>query len=200
MCDACEHLLHPASTRRDVPDPAPIDRRRLLRQAGVGGLAALAAAIGLPDTLAEAMAPPFETLQLGEDGRPALAVAAPGAVAATSGGVPSLLPGVPAAKKSHHSSGISTPHIVTRAEWGADESIRTSARGFAPIRKFVVHHTASPNNPRHPVAVMQEMYQYHVLGRGFSDVGYNFAIDQHGTIYEARWARNYAPGELPRSA
>ena len=39
------------------------------------------------------------------------------------------------------------------------------------------------------------MYRYHVVGRGFSDVGYNFAIDHRGTVYEGRWARHYAPGE-----
>jgi N-acetylmuramoyl-L-alanine amidase-like protein len=43
--------------------------------------------------------------------------------------------------------------------------------------------------------VMRDMYRYHVVGRGFSDVGYNFAIDHRGTVYEGRWARHYAPGE-----
>jgi hypothetical protein len=42
---------------------------------------------------------------------------------------------------------------------------------------------------------MRDMYRYHVVGRGFSDVGYNFAIDQRGTVYEGRWARQYARGE-----
>ena len=34
-----------------------------------------------------------------------------------------------------------------------------------------------------------------MLGRGFSDVGYNFMIDHRGRIYEGRYARRYAAGE-----
>ena len=59
-----------------------------------------------------------------------------------------------------------------------------------------MHHTASPTNPRDPVSWVRKTYEYHVLGRGYSDVGYNFLIDHHGVIYEGRWARDYAPGEL----
>ena len=88
------------------------------------------------------------------------------------------------------------PRIITRAEWGADESIRTSGRAFAPIRKLVVHHTASPNNPSNPPGVVRDMYRYHVVDRGYADIGYNFVIDHRGNIYEGRWARNYAPGEI----
>jgi hypothetical protein len=160
----------------------------------VVGAAAAAAAVLLPEAFADAVGPPFESMQLGEDLRAGVAVATVAAAA-----VPAAIP--PAAMKrtkrsSRPSGAIAPPHIVTRAEWGADESIRTTGRGFAPIRKFVVHHTASANNPRHPTAVMREMYEYHVVGRGFSDVGYNFAIDHHGTVYEGRWARHYAEGEL----
>ena len=207
MCDACDTPLHERSSLHlnHAPSAAFIDRRGLLVTAGLGGLVAAAAALGLPDAVADAMAPPFETAQLGEDQRVVAAIASAGQLTAKPDVLPAVLPAAMSAHSSSHSSsqssfqsssGISAPHIVTRAQWGADESIRTSARGFAPIRKFVVHHTASPNNPKHPVDVMQEMYQYHVIGRGFSDVGYNFAIDQHGVIYEARWARHYAPGEL----
>ena len=91
---------------------------------------------------------------------------------------------------------MSAPKIITRAEWGADESIRTSGRAFAPIRKLVVHHTASPNNPSNPPGVVRDMYRYHVVDRGYADIGYNFVIDHRGNVYEGRWARSYAPGEL----
>jgi N-acetylmuramoyl-L-alanine amidase len=184
MCDACEHPPRTVET----PARTSVDRRTLLRRAGLGGAAA-AAAFYLPDAHADALGPPFESLQVGEDLRPGMAAALQAAA----------LPAAPVLsrrKKRTSAAGFGAPHIVTRAEWGADESIRTTARGFAPIRKFVVHHTASRNNPRDPTQVMRDMYRYHVVGRGFSDVGYNFAIDQHGTIYEARWARHYDDGEL----
>jgi hypothetical protein len=40
------------------------------------------------------------------------------------------------------------------------------------------------------------MYRYHVVDRGYADIGYNFVIDHRGNVYEGRWARNYSPGEL----
>ena len=186
MCDACERTSSASPAHADHAAPS-VDRRTLLRRAGIGGVTAVALATLLPDAFADAVAPPFESAQLGEDRLRAA--------------VPSLTPAaLPAAgpttkKRSTTARGISAPTIVTRAEWGADESIATRERGFAPIRKFVVHHTASANNPKNPAQVMRDMYRYHVVGRGFSDVGYNFAIDHRGTIYEGRWARQYAPGE-----
>ena len=84
---------------------------------------------------------------------------------------------------------------MSRAAWGANEAIRTSQRAYAPVRKLVVHHTASPTNPSDPAGWVRKTYEYHVLGRGYSDMGYNFMIDHRGRIYEGRWARAYAGGE-----
>ena len=183
MCDACEYPLSSTSTASRV-----LGRRALLRRAGIGGAAAAAAALVLPDGIAGALGPPYESVQLGED---QLSAVVPAVSAAA---VPAVAPNAP---RRQSSGRISAPAIVSRAEWGADESIRTAERGFAPIRKFVIHHTDSANKPRNPVQVVRDMYQYHVKGRGFSDVGYNFAIDHRGTIYEGRWSRHYAPGEIP---
>jgi hypothetical protein len=189
MCDACEQLeasVEPAA-------PPGVDRRTILRRAGAVGAAAAAAAVLIPEAFADALGPPFESLQLGEDLRPSVVAAA---VAAVPAAVAPAATSKSKKRSSQTSRAISPPHIVSRAEWGADESIRTSSRAFAPIRKFVVHHTASANKPRHPTDVMREMYEYHVVGRGFADVGYNFAIDHRGTVYEGRWARHYGDGEV----
>jgi N-acetylmuramoyl-L-alanine amidase len=93
-------------------------------------------------------------------------------------------------------TGPPPPPIVTRAEWGADESIRTHVGAFSPIRKLVVHHTASAPSNSDPASGVRLIYDYHVQGRGYDDIGYNFVIDHKGTVYEGRWARNYAAGEL----
>ena len=60
----------------------------------------------------------------------------------------------------------------------------------------MVHHTASPNNPSNPAAVLRDMYRYHVVDRGYADLGYNFVIDHRGNVYEGRWARDYGAGEI----
>jgi hypothetical protein len=106
-------------------------------------------------------------------------------------------PTKPAATKHPKIGQISAPSIVTRAQWGADESIRDSrVIGYAPFRKIVVHHTASPNSAKNPAATVRFGYELHVVGRGFTDIGYNFLIGPDGEIFEGRRARKYGKGEL----
>jgi hypothetical protein len=107
-----------------------------------------------------------------------------------------LRPAAPGPQMMLSSSSVGAPTIITRAEWGADESIRTSGRAFTPIRKLIVHHTASANRPSNPAEVVREVYEDHVRNRGFADIGYNFLVDHRGNVYEGRWARHYAPGEV----
>ena len=90
---------------------------------------------------------------------------------------------------------LSPPAIVSRRQWGANEMIRANQRQFAPVRKLIVHHTASPNNPRNPLEVVRFIQTYYTLDRKYGDTGYNFIIDHKGVIYEGRASRRYSPGE-----
>jgi hypothetical protein len=94
---------------------------------------------------------------------------------------------------------VAEPPVITRAEWGADESIRKNNQKYAPITKLFVHHTVtSPDGPDpDPKATVRAIYAYHVQGNGWDDIGYNFLIDAQGRVYEGRWARDYRPGETP---
>ncbi|MFI9203291.1 N-acetylmuramoyl-L-alanine amidase [Streptomyces sp. NPDC053048] len=81
------------------------------------------------------------------------------------------------------------PRIVTRAGWGADESIRE--RGFPytkTVRAAFVHHTASGNgySCSQSASVIRGIYRYHVVSSGWRDLGYNFLVDKCGTVYEGR--------------
>lgn len=100
-------------------------------------------------------------------------------------------------------SASDTPRIVTRAEWGADESWQSNSGGckrvFHPLQQLFVHHTAGSNGDSDPYATMRAVYSYHTRSRGWCDIGYNFVIGQDGTIFEGRWARNYAPWEVHNS-
>jgi len=140
---------------------------------------------------------------VGEDAFPRrrfLRLAAAGAVGAAA--VASLDSRVAEAKPATHTTSttfapVPAPSIVTRAEWGADESIRDRhVIGYAPVRKIVVHHTASPNSVKDPAATVRFGYELHVVDRGFTDIGYNFLISSDGQIFEGRRARKYGKGEL----
>ncbi|MGH2819628.1 MAG: N-acetylmuramoyl-L-alanine amidase, partial [Actinomycetota bacterium] len=105
--------------------------------------------------------------------------------------VPAAPPGARAAAR--------TPRIVTRARWGANESLKRTGggcrRSFHPLQQLFVHHTAGSNFDSHPRATMRAIYQFHTSTRGWCDIGYNFVIAPNGSIFEGRWARRYAPWE-----
>jgi len=96
-----------------------------------------------------------------------------------------------------------TPRIVTRAEWGADESLKDTdggcTRTFHPVQQLFVHHTAGSNGDPDPYATMRAIYYFHTVSRGWCDVGYNFIVAPDGTIFEARWARPYTSWETHTS-
>jgi flagellar hook assembly protein FlgD len=81
------------------------------------------------------------------------------------------------------------PTIVTRAEWGANESYRVGSPSFAPVQAVFVHHTASGNDytRAEAPAIVRAVYAYHTKSLHWSDVGYNFLIDRYGTVYEGRY-------------
>jgi hypothetical protein len=90
------------------------------------------------------------------------------------------------------------PHIVTRDEWNADESMRKDQHcspNFYRVQQLFVHHTAGSNSNSDPAATMRAIYSYHVKSRGWCDIGYNFVIARNGVIFEGRWARDYKPWE-----
>ncbi|MFI9720698.1 N-acetylmuramoyl-L-alanine amidase [Streptomyces sp. NPDC052396] len=83
----------------------------------------------------------------------------------------------------------SRPRIVTRAGWGADESIREQGFVYSKsVKAAFVHHTASGNSYTCAQApsVIRGIYRYHVVSSGWRDIGYNFLVDKCGTVYEGR--------------
>ncbi|MFD8795621.1 peptidoglycan recognition protein family protein, partial [Streptomyces vinaceus] len=81
------------------------------------------------------------------------------------------------------------PRIVTRLGWGADESLRESGFVYTgTVKAAFVHHSASGNNYacKDAPAVLRSLYRYHVVSSGWRDLGYNFAVDKCGTVYEGR--------------
>jgi hypothetical protein len=85
------------------------------------------------------------------------------------------------------------PAIVTRAQWGANESIRRN-RAHGPryaddVHMAFVHHTAGANgySCSQSAAIVRSIETYHVRGNGWDDIGYNFLVDKCGQIFEGRY-------------
>ncbi|MBC2933843.1 FG-GAP-like repeat-containing protein [Nocardioides sp. zg-1228] len=85
---------------------------------------------------------------------------------------------------------VAQPTIYSRAQWGADESIRNKkSLRYGSINGGFVHHTVNANNytEAQVPALLRSIYAYHVKSRGWSDIGYNFLVDRFGRIWEGRY-------------
>ncbi len=85
----------------------------------------------------------------------------------------------------------SPPRIITRSEWGANESYRFTESGewwtprYQTVRHAIVHHSET-SNVENPTQAMRAIYYYHAVTRGWHDIGYNYLVDRFGNIYQGR--------------
>ena len=98
----------------------------------------------------------------------------------------------PSARAASH---VGTTGVISRAGWGADESLRFDRRGrevwppeYWRVQKLVVHHTAGANDDPDPAATIRSIYHYHAVTQGWGDIGYNFLVDEAGRVYEGRYS------------
>ncbi|MFI5622756.1 FG-GAP-like repeat-containing protein [Nocardioides sp. NPDC051685] len=91
-----------------------------------------------------------------------------------------------------------SPTIYSRAQWGADETLREQTDPtYRTIHGGFVHHTAGTNDYTETdvPAIIRAIYEYHVTTRGYRDVGYNFFVDKFGRIWEGRYGGVALPVE-----
>ncbi|MGY1781217.1 N-acetylmuramoyl-L-alanine amidase [Geodermatophilus sp. SYSU D01036] len=84
---------------------------------------------------------------------------------------------------------LAMPPVYSRAQWGADESLRTWAPQYAStIKAATLHHTADTNSytADQVPAMMRSIYRYHALSLGWGDIGYNVIVDKFGRLWEGR--------------
>jgi hypothetical protein len=85
-------------------------------------------------------------------------------------------------------------NCVSRAEWGADETLRFNGTTeiwpteFHPAQTMTVHHTVTANDDPTPAATVRAIYRYHAVDRGWGDIGYHHLVDESGRVYEGRWS------------
>jgi hypothetical protein len=94
---------------------------------------------------------------------------------------------VAVAETSEAGADPGAPAIRSRASWGArpPKVTPTIASSF---QTSVVHHSAGTNNysSAQVPAVLRGVQAYHMDANGWNDIGYNFAVDRFGRIWEAR--------------
>lgn len=84
------------------------------------------------------------------------------------------------------------PQVISRAGWGADESLRFGDDGeiwppeYAPVGHVIIHHTDTANGYSDPAAEIRAIYYYHAVVKGWGDIAYNYLVDRFGNIYEGR--------------
>ncbi|MER7178056.1 peptidoglycan recognition protein [Streptomyces hyaluromycini] len=86
-------------------------------------------------------------------------------------------------------STVPEPPIVSRADWGADESLSPDPSDYnADVKAVFVHHTDGTNDYTcsESPAIVRAIYAYHTQTEGWNDIGYNFLVDKCGTIFEGR--------------
>ncbi|HEX2911270.1 MAG TPA: N-acetylmuramoyl-L-alanine amidase [Chloroflexia bacterium] len=108
----------------------------------------------------------------------------------SAGGVPPQTPPralIPSGKPNK-------PYIISRADWGANESYRFSGGAqvwppeYRTAKAIIVHHSETPNSYNaNPAVDVRGIYYYHAITKGWGDIGYNFLIDWKGNIYEGRY-------------
>ncbi|MBX9243914.1 N-acetylmuramoyl-L-alanine amidase [Actinotalea ferrariae] len=80
------------------------------------------------------------------------------------------------------------PAVISRAQWGARAQV-CAPDVASTLVAAVVHHTAGSNSYASVAEAMQQIRNdqaYHIDGRGWCDIGYNFIVDKWGNIYEGR--------------
>ena len=86
-------------------------------------------------------------------------------------------------------AGNAGPKVISRAQWGADESIRCKTPTYDDfIGGATVHHTAGSNDysRTESAEIVRAIYAYHAQTLGWCDVGYNVLVDKFGQIFEGR--------------
>ncbi|MEU1997049.1 N-acetylmuramoyl-L-alanine amidase [Nocardia gamkensis] len=82
------------------------------------------------------------------------------------------------------------PSVITRAQWGADESIRCDEPTYDDgLGGVTVHHTAGRNDysKAESAGIVRAIYTYHAKTLGWCDIGYNALVDKYGQVFEGRF-------------
>ncbi len=85
-------------------------------------------------------------------------------------------------------AGPGQPSIIARSSWATAACRPRYPAGLGQVELAFVHHTVSANGYRasQSAAIVRSICLFHKYGNGWNDIGYNFAVDRYGQVFEAR--------------
>ncbi|MGM7667184.1 S-layer homology domain-containing protein [Microbacterium sp. A93] len=107
-----------------------------------------------------------------------------------------LITGTAQASTASTGSNALKPAIITRAQWGANESVVNDwGTPSKDLKAMYVHHTAGSNNysASGAYAQIRGIFTYHAVNLRWGDIGYQFLVDKYGKIYQGRRGSIDAP-------
>jgi hypothetical protein len=89
-----------------------------------------------------------------------------------------------------------SPRVYSREEWGSPEANGTPDWDpeYSPLHRVVIHHTVTATDGD-SFAAMRAIWHYHRYSNGWGDIGYNYAVDKWGNIFQGRY---FDPIEVKR--
>lgn len=85
-------------------------------------------------------------------------------------------------------AGPGQPPIIARAAWARGQSRPRHTPEYGTVKVAFVHHSETPNGygPGQVPSILRSIFIFHRYVRDYFDIGYNFAVDAFGRIWEAR--------------
>lgn len=88
------------------------------------------------------------------------------------------------------------PPMIDQSEWrkGLDEP--SFDRIHHDVNNIIIHHSATSNTISDYTSAVRNIYIYHTVTNGWSDIGYNYVIVPNGDIYKGRDPALYPQDEV----
>jgi hypothetical protein len=93
-----------------------------------------------------------------------------------------------ASRKTANDTGTGMPVIQPRSAWGAQDCVPRGQPSYGDVQAALIHHTVSANDytAAEVPSIILSICRYHRNSNGWNDIGYNFLVDQFGTLWEGR--------------
>jgi len=99
------------------------------------------------------------------------------------------------ARSGEARAAVGATKILTRQDWGADESMMQWSPQYQKQQtKAVIHHTVTDDGGSNVAATIRSIYYFHAVTRGWGDIGYNYLVDKFGNIWTGRQGGDHVIG------